>query len=123
MKISLPVEFLNIYYLFQNFVVAINYLLIFGFVFFTFFLFLLGSLTQEEFVRFVLFDILIFTAIIFYFIITVISIKATNNLRQNLPLTKIQKFSSIVFPIVAIPLFVFFLLAILYGLFNFTFGV
>ena len=102
MKISLPVKLLNLYYLFQNFIAVTNYLLIFGFIFFTYFAFSLGSPTENDFVHYILLDISLFSAIIFYFVITIISIKATKNFMQNIPLTKIQKFSAILFPVVAI---------------------
>ena len=101
---------LKIYYVFQCFAVVLNFVFfILGIIisFVTFILFNEYQRTNIEnyiFIGICIFLNCIILCIIFTSIISTIS---TKNILQNKPLTKPQKFSAVIFPIITVPLYLY----------------
>ena len=101
MKKEIQTKFLNIFYYLQWIVTIVSFALIIAFIFVSYLIFILGVSTSIDGISlFLAVDMLIFDLLAAFFIISVVSISATDNLRNNKPLTKIQKFSLITHPFI-----------------------
>ena len=96
---------LYLYFIFQCFAIAFDFKLFFLSIYMTFISFILGQgpyNLAEALIKFFAVAILIVLMIFIYLILTVLSAIGTKNMLQHKPLTKLQKFSSIIF-LISIP--------------------
>ena len=100
------------YFVFQSFVAIINcvlFIMLAKVPLYLFILFLEYKRMIWEHIIFWSIIILVALALIGYLIINFLSLRATKNLIKLQPLTKLQKISSVIFPIITVPLYSFFI--------------
>lgn len=103
---------LILYFVFQSFVAIINcvlFIMLAKVPLYLFILFLEYKRMIWEHIIFWSIIILVALALIGYLIINFLSLRATKNLIKLQPLTKLQKISSVIFPIITVPLYSFFI--------------
>ncbi len=108
MKLSIKKKLLKLYFCFQCFAIVLNFVLFIFSIIISFALYVLGQGSYnptEILIKFYL-DMSVFVLIFFgYFILTCEAAISTKSILQNKPLTKLQKFSAVVFPIITVPLY------------------
>ena len=110
MKILSKEKYLLFYYLIHYVAIFIN----FKILSLCFFVILLGFASGAEYnypffvtLKYIAIPLFISLGTIIYFVLTIISAIAINKIRQHKIVNMIEKFSAIIFPIIAIPLYSF----------------
>ena len=110
---------LNVYFYFQCFAIVYNFICFIASILLSFTWYVLGQGSHNPADVLIVFyiEISIFIFITFgYFILTPIAAISTKNILQNKPLTKLQKFSAVIFPIITVPLYLFLIFKSNFGL-------
>ena len=92
---------LNLYFYFQCLIAIINIYCAICELHVFFMMIMLGL----QYIPTLLLILLIYMVGFLYVVISPISAMATKNILQNKPLTKLQKFSAVIFPIITVPLY------------------
>ena len=108
MKPATKKVLLKLYFYFQCIAIILHFLFFIFSIIISFAFYVLGQGSYNPTNVLVLFyieSVVIATAFFIYFVITIISSISTKNILQNKPLTKLQKFSAVIFPIITVPLY------------------
>ena len=110
MKLTTKKNLLNLYFYFQCFAVVLNFVFFIFSILISFAWYILGQGSynpKNVLIKFYV-ETSIFILIFFaYFMLTLVSAISTKNILQNKPLTKLQKFSVVIFPIITVLLYLY----------------
>lgn len=101
---------LKLYFYFQCFADVLNFILFIFSIIISFAWYVLGQGSYNPtdiLIKFYLETAIFVLIFLGYFILTYVATFSTKNILQNKPLTKLQKFSAIIFPIITVPLYLY----------------
>lgn len=101
---------LNLYFVFQCVATVLNFLFFLSVIVMSYVFYALGESSIKsnlDSLNYIVFALLIIVITQVYFLLTPISAISTLKIIQHKPLTKLQKFSSVIFPIITVPLYLY----------------
>ncbi len=101
---------LSLYFVFQCVATVLNFLLFLSVIVMLYAFYVLGASSVKNIsdsISYIIFAILIILVTQIYFLLTPLSAISIFKIIQHKPLTKLQKFSTIIFPIITVPLYLY----------------